>query len=169
MVFNLIYVLSVYSQAIDCDRGNLKMRIKSKLITCVKQFLLDSLGGRVSFTHGDSDNVVQVGFAPVFDVVGERRAEESPASFAWTARPVDGSQLVSEASLADLKQLVRLVDNQPLGLVQLALVFAQQVDDSVRDGDENVQRAQFGQAGVVNFFKSCNLKWNEGIKSSICK
>ena len=139
------------------------------MITCVEQFLLDSLGGRVSFPHGDGDNVVQVGFAPVFDVVGERRAEESPAGFARAARPVDGSQLVSETSLADLEQLVRLVDNQPLGLVQLDLVFAQQVDDSVRDGDENVQRAQFGQAGVVDFFKSCDLNRNEGIKSSFCK
>ena len=146
------------------------MQIKSIKVdsTCVEQFLLDSLGGRVSFTHGDSDNVVQVGFAPVLDVVGERCAEKSPAGFARAARPVDGGQLVSETSLADLKQLVRLIDNQPLGLIQLDLVFAQQVDDSVGDGDENVQRAQLGQAGVVNFFKSCNLKRNEVIKSSFC-
>lgn len=62
--------------------------------------------------HGDE--VVQVEFTPLLHLGGESGAEQSAANFRRGAGQEDGGQLLPEASLTILKQLIRLVHDQPL-------------------------------------------------------
>lgn len=60
------------------------------------------------------NQVVEVQAAPLFYICRASGAEESPAHL-WTgAGQKNGGQLLSEARLAVFKQLIGLIDNQPL-------------------------------------------------------
>lgn len=62
----------------------------------------------------NGDKVVQIEFAPLFNLRGESGAEQSAAYFGGGAGQEDGGQLLPEASLSVLEQLVGLVHDQPL-------------------------------------------------------
>lgn len=72
---------------------------------------------RTSFIPGSDvnrDKIVQIEFAPLLNLRGESGAEQSAANFGRSAGQEDGGQLLPEASLTILKQLIGLVHHQPL-------------------------------------------------------
>lgn len=62
----------------------------------------------------DGDQIIQVETAPLFHILRAGGAEERPAHLCARARLENGRQLLPEALLAVLKELVRLVHHQPL-------------------------------------------------------
>lgn len=62
----------------------------------------------------DRDQVVQVQTTPLLHISGAGGAEERPAHFRAGTGQENLGQLLPEARFTVLKQLVRLVDNQPL-------------------------------------------------------
>lgn len=103
------------------------------------------------------NNVVQVRFAPLLDVVRERGAEECSSTTRITASFVYDGQLkktitdkvlmniarnylIAKSTLARFKELVGFVDYQPLhaGKVQARRITFQEVNQTIWSADEDV-------------------------------
>ena len=70
--------------------------------------------GTLPLAHVDRDEVVEVEAAPLLHVRRARGAEEGPAHTRTGAGEEQGGQLISEAPLPALEQLVRLIHHKPL-------------------------------------------------------
>lgn len=90
----------------------------------------------------DRHQVVQVEATPLFNIRGAGGAEEGPAHSGAGAGQEDLSQLLPEARLAVLEQLVGLVHHQPLhpAEVQSWRILLQQEDEPVWSADQDVCR-----------------------------
>lgn len=92
---------------------------RSKNIAVLLQYCIkETHSSPVPGSDVNRDEVVQVEFAPLLHLGGESGTEQSAANPGRGAGQEDGGQLIPEASLTVLEQLIGLVHHQPLHAAQ---------------------------------------------------